>query len=155
MSHPSLIDIGTRLKKTRKTLGYKQEQFAELLNTTNTSLSEYETAKTRPSFELLFYLSVKFNINLDYLLHGESEMFKNGQNNAENQTALNFGDLSDEIEEILQTMKASKYALSGIYTLAKEFLHRNQAIIDKEINRNKDKIKNIEKSKQENKGGGT
>ncbi|MBR6409093.1 MAG: helix-turn-helix transcriptional regulator [Alphaproteobacteria bacterium] len=64
-----------RLKLLRKKIGVKQWEFAEKLGLSPTYYSEVE--KGKKSFSATVLLSLyKLNVNLDWLIGGEGEMFR-------------------------------------------------------------------------------
>ena len=65
-----LKDIGKRLKTFRKSNGYTQEQFSELLNMSLNFYGKIERGQSRLSIEKLVLLHEKFDIDIDYLLTG-------------------------------------------------------------------------------------
>ncbi len=61
-----------RLRELRKSKDLSQKQLAEILNTTNSSICDWECGRTEPNLETLVAISVYFNTTTDYLL-GKSE----------------------------------------------------------------------------------
>jgi len=70
-----LKSIGERLVGIRKKLNLLQKDFARELDISNASLSEIEAGNNKPRFELIYNLTLKFKVNIYYLLHGQGEMF--------------------------------------------------------------------------------
>ena len=68
-------EIGERIRTIRKSLKYKQEKLAGIVNVSPTPLSEIETGKSKPGFDFLYILSRKLNVNLYYVLFGNGEKF--------------------------------------------------------------------------------
>lgn len=68
-------EIGERIRTIRKSLKYKQEKLAGIVNVSPTTLSEIETGKSKPGFDFLYILSRKLNVNLYYVLFGNGEKF--------------------------------------------------------------------------------
>ncbi len=66
---------GERLKKIRENLGITQEQLANKLGIKKQSISKAEKNINRLSNESLCHLLSDFNIDINYLLSGEGEMF--------------------------------------------------------------------------------
>ncbi len=56
-------------------LGYSQQYFSALLNTSAGFISEIEGNKKSPGIQLLYSLWRKFNININWLLTGKGNMF--------------------------------------------------------------------------------
>jgi transcriptional regulator with XRE-family HTH domain len=67
--------IGQRVKNIRQHLNLRQNHFAQALDISNANLSEIEAGIAKPRFEFLYNISLKYNVNLVYLLHGKGEMF--------------------------------------------------------------------------------
>ncbi len=128
-----LIGVGKRLKEIRSTLRFKQKDFANSLNTSVTNLSDIETGKKKPGVDLLFLLSKVFEVNLDYLFHGEGEMFRDKGEAEVKEGEESFDEFSEDVKEILWYMRHSRLATSAIVTLAKEYLYKNEALIEKDI----------------------
>lgn len=67
--------MGERVKEIRRALGLTQRDFAQQLELSGPSLSEIETGKFKPGFDLLVKLALEFDINLYYVIFGEGEPF--------------------------------------------------------------------------------
>jgi transcriptional regulator with XRE-family HTH domain len=70
-----LAGIGSRIKEIRKSLNLKQVEFSKELNISNSTLSEIERGNINPSIDFVIRLSIKFNVNLYYVLLGDGDMF--------------------------------------------------------------------------------
>ena len=75
MSKEKENDVGNRIKQIRLELKLKQQEFADKLDMSGPSLSEIETGKYKPGFELLLKLYKTFNVSLYYVLFGEGSIF--------------------------------------------------------------------------------
>ena len=75
MKELELKDIGIRLQLIRKKLNLLQKDFAKSLDISNASLSEMEAGNAKPRFELIYNITSKYKVNINYLLHGEGEIF--------------------------------------------------------------------------------
>lgn len=71
------MNISQKIKILRNQLGLSQNEFANQLDTLPTTISKYERGEIKPSFDFLAKLGNKFNTNLNWLLTGEGEMFRN------------------------------------------------------------------------------
>jgi transcriptional regulator with XRE-family HTH domain len=65
-----------RLKKIRKDNNFTQSQLADLLDKSNSSISDYENGKRRPSYEYLILFCKEFDVSLDYLFGLEDKIYK-------------------------------------------------------------------------------
>lgn len=70
------MNLGKRIVKIRKDNKMSQEEFAEVLNVTRQTVSNWENSKNYPDIETLILISDKFNISLDILLKGDKKMIK-------------------------------------------------------------------------------
>ena len=66
--------FGDQIKELRKKNSYTQEQFAMKLNITRQAVSNWENNKNLPDLEMLILMSDIFQISLDELILGGSEM---------------------------------------------------------------------------------
>lgn len=66
--------IGERIKKTRKNLGYTQEDLANMLYFSDKTISSWEKNRTKPDIASLCLLSEKLNTSINYLLYGDKKV---------------------------------------------------------------------------------
>lgn len=64
-----------RIKKLRKELDLTQQEFADRLGTARNNIAGYETGKRSPSDAVISLICTKFNVNENWLRHGNGEMF--------------------------------------------------------------------------------
>lgn len=71
------ISSGERIKKIRKSLRGKvtQEVFAESIGISRNALAHYEVNRVEPSDAILKLITMKYNVNPEYLSDGEFPMF--------------------------------------------------------------------------------
>ena len=65
------------LKSLRQELGLSLSKFSEKLEIPAMTLSRYERGERMPSAQLFIQLDKKLNVNLNWLVSGEGEMFVN------------------------------------------------------------------------------
>lgn len=70
-----LTEFSMRLKNLRHTLGLTQDKFAEALGVSKPTYVRYEAAGMMPKIAFLRTLYNKFNVDLNWLIRGEGEMF--------------------------------------------------------------------------------
>lgn len=61
------ILIGERLRKIRKDKNITQEKLADILNTTHSTISAYESGKTTILTAFAYEICKRYNISMDYL----------------------------------------------------------------------------------------
>ncbi|MBY6915368.1 helix-turn-helix domain-containing protein [Clostridium botulinum] len=65
--------LGDRIKLLRKEHGITQDQLAEYINVSRSSVNGYENDGVEPSLSVLVKISDRFNVSLDYLLERTEE----------------------------------------------------------------------------------
>lgn len=65
----TLTILGKRIAQLRTRRGLTQEKLAEMLHYSTNHISKLESARTNPSFELLFAISVALNVELKELFN--------------------------------------------------------------------------------------
>ena len=68
--------IGTRIKQIRTALKLTQALFSTSLRISPSHLSEAENGKTPQSGVLMVAICLQYNVNMEFLEHGQGEMFK-------------------------------------------------------------------------------
>ena len=63
-----MIDIGSKIKELRVSQKMTQNEFAERLGVTKSSISSYENGSRLPSYDILIKISRIFKVSTDYLL---------------------------------------------------------------------------------------
>lgn len=71
----NLIMYGDNLKKLRYELRLSAQKFADSLNVSRGSIVQYETGKRKPSYEFMESLHKVYNVNLNWFVSGQGEMF--------------------------------------------------------------------------------
>lgn len=69
-------NIGERVRHIRKLHNLNQQNFSKAINISQGRLSEIEKNLCRPSAETLISLSQFFKVNLNWILLGEGEQFR-------------------------------------------------------------------------------
>ena len=70
-----------RLKELRKSKNLSQKQLADVLQTSNSSICDWECGRTEPNIETVAYMAVYFDVTSDYLLGLEDETGAKTYNN--------------------------------------------------------------------------
>ncbi|WP_025162818.1 helix-turn-helix transcriptional regulator [Paraclostridium bifermentans] len=70
------MEIGNKLKKSRLESKLTQEKVAEEIQVSRQTISNWENEKSYPDIVSVIKLSDLYNISLDELLKGDSEMIK-------------------------------------------------------------------------------
>ena len=67
--------MNERLKRLRRTLNLKQQQFADRLNVGRNNIAGYETGKRSPSDAAIALICREFSVSTQWLREGIGEMF--------------------------------------------------------------------------------
>lgn len=103
--------IGRFLKSLRKEKGLTQEQFAEIVNVSNRTVSRWENGNNMPDLDILIEISDYYEIELRELLDGER---KSGNMNKEmEETVLKAADYTNT-EASKVTQKVHWLLLAGV-----------------------------------------
>lgn len=70
------MDIAKQILNIRKEQKLTQEEFGRLFYVTRQTVSNWENGKSYPDLQILVNISNRFDISLDLLLKGDSEMVK-------------------------------------------------------------------------------
>jgi transcriptional regulator with XRE-family HTH domain len=122
-------EIGQRMRKLRKTLGYTQEQIVENFNIGRANYSRIEKGEVHPGALILSTLQNKFNVSLDWLICNNGKMFLRERDESAPETIADFGPAHAEVREMLHYMEMSpmvRHALLGFFL---EYKQKNIAII--------------------------
>ncbi len=71
----STIDIGTRIKEVRKSVGLTQQAFSDIINLKRQTIAAYEIGTVVPSDRTITDICREFNINEAWLRTGDGDMF--------------------------------------------------------------------------------
>lgn len=71
-----LIEMGQRIHIIRKEINLTLIELASAAEISLTALSETESGRIEPPFDLILFLADNYNVSLNYLIVGESPMFK-------------------------------------------------------------------------------
>lgn len=90
------MNFANRLKQLRKEYNLTQEELAQKISKTRSTIAGYETERKEPDYETLVLLADFFNVNSDYLL---------GRTDIRNPYNKNEEELTPEEIELLETIK--------------------------------------------------
>lgn len=70
------MTIQNRLKKLRKALNLNQTDFGNEIGISQITISNWESAKYELTYKSALLICDKFNVNIDWLMNGNGDMFK-------------------------------------------------------------------------------
>ncbi len=129
-------NIAKRLKAIRQELGLKQNELAKGLDVSNPTISDLESGKYRPNFEIISRFVRRYDVNLYYLYFGTGEMF--GEH-AEKSTGLLADDFSDsiinqdEFKRFLDHLRRSPFMMLSVLSHYRYILSKESDVINKDL----------------------
>lgn len=64
--------IGERIKEARQERGLSQEELAQIINSTKSAISRYESGKRQPRIEQLKSIAAALNVDVNWLMNGRT-----------------------------------------------------------------------------------
>ena len=112
----SLQGFGSRLKKARRQLGLNPAQMSDIIGVEKNSYYKYEDGSRFPKPEILSALIIYLNLNVNYLISGEGEMFLTAPLEAL------FPNIPPETYPLIESLEVPimKHSLMTEYLLCKE-----------------------------------
>ncbi len=111
-------EIGVRMRKIRKALGYTQEHIVSFFDIGRANYSRIEKGEVLPNAGVLNTLRVEFNVSLDWLITGGGKMFISALDSKGKGESIDFGEYAPEIRELLMYMEnvpMVKHAVLGFF----------------------------------------
>ncbi len=111
--------MNSRIKEIRKKEKLSQQKFADELGIARGNIAAYEVGKNAPSDAVISLICTKFNINREWILNGNGDMY----NFIEDETAAIVSDLLEESNPMYDIIK-------GIMKTYRKLDKQSQQIID-------------------------
>lgn len=137
-------EVGKRLKDVRRALNMSQKDFAAGIDVSGSYLSEIESGKTKPGYNLILAVAREFNVSPNWLLLEKGDMFLE-KNSLAAISENDFGDQVERVKELLLYLKKSPLVQSTVLGFVSKFLYENEESIQKDIE--KSEAKKIENHK--------
>ena len=129
-------EIGDRMRKIRKTLGFTQEKMVEFFDIGRANYSRIEKGEVWPGANILHTLRTKFNISLDWLITNAGKMFIREREKKGDDEKVNFGEYTNEIKELLTYIEKVPMVKHAILSFFLEYKVKNQHIIQQFLDNN-------------------
>jgi Predicted transcriptional regulator len=111
--------MNSRIKEIRKKEKLSQQKFADELGIARGNIAAYEVGKNSPSDAVISLICTKFNINREWILNGNGDMY----NLIEDETAAIVSDLLEESNPMYDIIK-------GIMKTYRKLDKQSQQVID-------------------------
>ena len=129
-------EIGMRIRKIRKTLGYTQVKMVSFFEIGRANYSRIEKGEIFPSPTILHTLCKKFNVSLDWLVANEGQMFILERQKQDAIKFLKSGKYGDEVNDLLfhiERVPMVRHAMMGYFL---EYKQKNLDIIREILEKN-------------------
>jgi len=126
-------DIGQRMRKIRKALGFTQEQMVSYFDIGRANYSRIEKGEVHPGALILNTLRVKFNVSLDWLISNNGKMFLRDKDKKDANNHIDFGQSTEEIRELLTFMDRVPMVKHAMLSFFLEYRLKNKKIIQEAL----------------------
>lgn len=138
-------EIGKRLSAVREKYNILQGTMAKQLGISRVNLYRLEKGEAPPNAYILYNLSTKFNISMEWLISGEGKMIRSEKPGYRDK--LDFGEfqrIGEELFEIMYKVPFVKYAVLGFFS---EYCKKYEGPVKrtlKEYEQTQEKLKSIQ-----------
>jgi transcriptional regulator with XRE-family HTH domain len=128
--------IGKRFKELRRTLGLTQDQIAQRLGLTQTTITGIEKGKSFPTVSTILYLSENYRLSHKWLLSGCGNM----REDPVDELPADYEEYEEEIKELLYFMRRVPMVRNFILENFAIYKIRNKADIIKWLENQKNLV---------------
>jgi transcriptional regulator with XRE-family HTH domain len=134
-------EMGIKMKKIRKALGYTQDQMVSHFNIGRANYSRIEKGEIFPRPSLLNTLKLEFNVSLDWLVSNIGEMFQ--QTQKETKSSLEFGEYTEEVRDLLFHMEKVPMLKHAVLSFFIEYKVKNKEHVEKILHQGEEEKQRI------------
>jgi transcriptional regulator with XRE-family HTH domain len=134
MNEPDYPAISQRFKSIREALRMNQKQMAREMGVSPASISEIEQGHNKPRHDVVYNLTAKFSVNINYLLHGSGEMFIRGVVERSIIPEV-YGEHTEFLKKFLRYFKESTLVRYAMIAYIQRYLLENESLIHRDIER--------------------
>ena len=127
-------EIGMRMRKIRKTLGFTQAHMVSFFDIGRANYSRIEKGEIFPTATTLNTLLREFNVSLNWLISNEGEMFL--EKREQGITNRAFGKYIDEINDLLLHLEKIPMVRHAVLGFFMEYKMNNQALLQEILEQN-------------------
>jgi len=97
-----MVTVGERVKELRSQLGASQQLFSKRIFISQSHLAEIELGNQGVNDKIIHLISLEFNVNKNWLVHGEGDVFNSEKPDIRLETVIDiFKQLDDELQDYL------------------------------------------------------
>ena len=127
-------EIGERMRKIRKALGFTQEKMVEFFDIGRANYSRIENGEVWPGVSILYKLRTNFNVSLDWLISNTGKMFTGEQETKASEGRVDFGEYAEEVNELFRHIEKIPMVKHAILSYFLEYKVKNEDIIQRFLN---------------------
>lgn len=120
-------EIGIKLKSIRSHFEMTMDKIGKGTGTSRSYLSDFERGFRLPTTKYLRYLHDEFNVNLNYIFHGEEWMFRP----TKEEKPPDFGGLQNKVTDMLNFIEDMPHALYAVLGYVAEYKLMNKELIER------------------------
>lgn len=124
-------EIGLRMRKVRKSLGYTQEQIVTYFDIGRANYSRIEKGEIFPGASILLKLKSEFNVSLDWLIANEGQMFILEKEKVQKSRTLFLGEHSEEVRDLLLHLEKVPMLKHAVLAFFLEYKEKNKEHINR------------------------
>jgi transcriptional regulator with XRE-family HTH domain len=122
-------EIGMKMRKIRKALGYTQVQMVSFFDIGRANYSRIEKGEIFPTPTTLNTLCREFHVSLDWLIANEGEMFIPENKKQDTKKKRDSGKYNQEVSDLLSLIEKVPMVRHAILGFFLEYKQKNQRII--------------------------
>lgn len=130
-------EIGLRMRKIRKSLGYTQEQMVTYFDIGRANYSRIEKGEIFPGASILLILKSEFNVSLDWLVANEGQIFVVEKEKTQKSKTLLLGEHSEEVRDLLLHLEKVPMLKHAVLAFFLEYKERNKEHINRVFQQDK------------------
>jgi transcriptional regulator with XRE-family HTH domain len=134
-------EIGLRMRKIRKALGFTQEKMVSHFNIGRANYSRIEKGEVLPNATVLNCLRTQFGVSLDWLIAECGHMFVRSEDQDRAKKTpdrkVDLSNCSEEIRELLLTMDQVSMVKHAMLSFFLEYKARHKEIIREALGKNR------------------
>jgi transcriptional regulator with XRE-family HTH domain len=129
-------EIGMKMRKIRKALGYTQVTMVSFFEIGRANYSRIEKGEIFPTAAILNVICREFHVSLDWLIANEGEMFIPQEQKQDAKKILKSGKYSQEVSDLLFHIEKVPMVRHAILGFFHEYTQKNQRIIQEILEKN-------------------
>jgi len=124
-------EIGLRMRKVRKSLGYTQEQIVSYFDIGRANYSRIEKGEIFPGASILLTLKTEFNVSLDWLITNEGQKFSLEKEKMQKSKTFSLGEQGEELRDLMLHLENVPMLRHAVLAFFLEYKEKNKEHINR------------------------